>query len=53
MPGLKSSDITVQVEEERLLVISGDRIAWVVGQRVAAGYEVDAHTRHVITLTLL
>ena len=40
-------------KERQLLVLSGDRIAWVVGLRVAAGYEVDAHTRHVMTITFL
>ncbi len=40
-------------KERQLLVTSGDRIAWVVGLRAAAGFEVDDHTRHVITLTLL
>ena len=40
-------------KEQQLLVISGERIAWVTGLRAAAGYEVDEHTRHVMTLTLL
>lgn len=40
-------------KERQLLVTSGERIAWVVGLRAAAGFEVDDHTRHVITLTLL
>lgn len=40
-------------KERQLLVTSGDRIAWVVGLRAAAGFEVDSSTRHVITLTLL
>lgn len=40
-------------KERQLLVCSGDRIVWVIGLRTAAGFEVDADTRHVITLTLL
>ncbi|MBR1801155.1 MAG: tRNA lysidine(34) synthetase TilS [Bacteroidaceae bacterium] len=40
-------------KERQLVVTSGDRIVWVVGQRAAAGYEVGAATRHVMTLTLL
>ena len=40
-------------KERQLVVVSGERIVWVVGQRVAAGAEVDAQTRHVMTLTLL
>ncbi|MCR4994448.1 MAG: tRNA lysidine(34) synthetase TilS [Bacteroidales bacterium] len=40
-------------KERQFVVCSGERIAWVVGQRVAAGYEVDANTRHVMTITTL
>lgn len=40
-------------KERQLVVLSGDRIAWVVGQRAAAGFEVDADTRHVMTITML
>lgn len=40
-------------KERQLVVMSGDRIAWVVGRRVAAGYEVDSTTRHLLTITLL
>lgn len=45
--------LSVFDKERQLLVLSGDRIAWVVGLRAAAGYEVDAHTRHVMTITVL
>lgn len=40
-------------KEQQLVVLSGDRIAWVVGLRAAAGFEVDEHTRHVMTITML
>jgi len=40
-------------KERQLVVLSGERIVWLVGQRVAAGYEVDEATRHAMTLTLL
>jgi len=39
--------------ERQLLVLSGESIAWVVGIRAAAGFEVDDSTRHVITITTL
>lgn len=39
--------------ERQLLALSGDRIAWVVGIRAAAGFEVDSTTRHVLTITIL
>ena len=39
--------------ERQLLVLSGDVIAWVVGVRAAAGFEVDETTRHVLTITVL
>ncbi len=38
-------------KEQQLVVLSGDRIAWVVGLRSAAGYEIDANTRHVMSIT--
>lgn len=40
-------------KERQLVVLSGERIVWIVGQRVAAGAEVDDSTRHAMTLTLL
>lgn len=40
-------------KERQMAVLSGERIVWLVGQRVAAGYEVDENTRHVMTITLL
>lgn len=40
-------------KERQLVVCSADRIAWVVGLRTAAGYEVDNNTRHVMTITVL
>lgn len=40
-------------KERQYVICSGERIAWVVGLRSAAGYEVDANTRHVMTITLL
>ncbi len=39
--------------ERQLLVLSGETIAWVVGVRAAAGFEVDEATRHVLTITVL
>lgn len=39
--------------ERQLLVLSGESIAWVVGVRAAAGFEVDSSTRHVLTITVL
>ncbi|MBP3829101.1 MAG: tRNA lysidine(34) synthetase TilS [Bacteroidaceae bacterium] len=40
-------------KERQLVVCTPDVIAWVVGIRAAAGFEVDASTRHVMTITLL
>lgn len=40
-------------KERQLVVLSGERIVWVVGQRVGAGAEVDDSTRHTMTLTML
>lgn len=40
-------------KERQFVVCSADNIAWVVGRRVAAGFEIDANTRHVMTITLL
>ena len=40
-------------KEQQLVVLSGDNIAWVVGLRCAAGYEVDNNTRHILSITLL
>ena len=40
-------------KERQMVVLSGDRIVWVVGLRVAAGAEIDDSTRHAMTLTLL
>ena len=40
-------------KERQFVVCSADTIAWVVGRRAAAGFEVDASTRHVMTITLL
>ena len=50
---LTDRKLSVFDKERQLLVLSGDRIAWVVGLRAAAGYEVDTHTRHVMTITML
>ena len=40
-------------KEKQLVVLSGDHIAWVVGRRAAAGFEVDEQTRFAMTITLL
>ena len=40
-------------KERQLLVTSGQQIVWLVGMRAASGFEVDASTRHVMTITLL
>ena len=40
-------------KESQLVVMSGERIVWLVGQRVGAGAEVDAATRHVMQIHLL
>ena len=45
--------LSVFEKERQLVVCSGDTIVWVVGHRVAAGFEVDENTRHVMTLTIL
>jgi tRNA(Ile)-lysidine synthase len=45
--------LSVFEKERQLVVCSGDTIVWVVGRRVAAGFEVDENTRHVMTLTIL
>ncbi len=40
-------------KERQFVLCSADRIVWVVGHRVSAGFEVDSSTRHVMTITLL
>lgn len=50
---LTDQKLSVFEKERQLVVESGDRIAWVVGRRVAAGFEVDAQTRFVMTITQL
>ena len=40
-------------KERQLVVLSGEKIVWLVGQRVAADFEVDDHTRHVMTIHVL
>ena len=40
-------------KERQLVVLSGERIVWIVGQRASAGFEVDESTRHVMTITML
>ena len=50
---LTDRKLTLFEKERARVVVSGDRIAWVVGHRVAAGYEVDASTRFAMIVTLL
>ena len=50
---LTDRKLSVFEKEQQQVVCSGEKIAWVVGLRVAAGFEVDEHTRHVMTLTCL
>lgn len=45
--------LSVFEKEQQLVVCSGDTIVWVVGRRVAAGFEIDDSTRHAMTLTIL
>ena len=40
-------------KEQQLVVLSGQRIVWLVGLRVGAGAEVDATTRHAMTLSVI
>jgi tRNA(Ile)-lysidine synthase len=40
-------------KERQLVVLSGEKIVWLVGQRVAADFEVDDHTLHVMTIHVL
>ena len=40
-------------KERQQVILSGDQIVWVVGLRTAAGYEIDAQTRHILTITKL
>ena len=40
-------------KEQQQVILSGDQIVWVIGLRCAAGYEIDEHTRHILTLTML
>ena len=40
-------------KERQQVVLSGNDIVWVVGLRPASGYEVEANTRHVMTITCL
>lgn len=40
-------------KERQLVVLSGERIVWLVGQRVGAGAGIDDSTRHTMTLTML
>ena len=50
---LTDEKLSLFQKERQMVVTSGEQIVWVVGRRVAAGYEVDAQTRHVMTLTVL
>ena len=50
---LTDHKLSVFEKERQLVVCASDAIAWVVGIRVAAGFEVDSSTRHVMTITLL
>ena len=45
--------LSVFDKERQLVIESGERIAWVVGRRAAAGFEVDEKTRFVMTITVL
>ena len=40
-------------KEKQLLVCSGDKIAWVVGERSDERFRVTEHTRHVLSIRLL
>ncbi len=50
---LTDNKLSLFERERQLVVCSADTIAWVVGLRAAAGFEVDEHTRHVMMLTIL
>ena len=45
--------LSVYEKEQQLVVCSADTIVWVVGHRVATGFEIDDSTRHAMTLTVL
>ncbi len=50
---LTDRKLSVFDKEKQLVVCSGDTIVWVVGLRVAAGFEIDDNTRHAMTLTAI
>ena len=50
---LTDQKLSVYEKEQQLVVCSGDTIVWVVGRRVATGFEIDDNTRHAMTLTML
>ena len=50
---LTDDKLSLFQKERQMVVTSGGQIVWVVGRRVAAGYEVDEQTRQVMTLTVL
>ena len=50
---LTDRKLSVFEKEQQLVVCSADSIVWVVGQRVAAGFEVDDDTRHAMTITAI
>ena len=47
---LTDAKVSLFERERQLVVCSGDEIIWVVGRRVAAGYEISSATRHAMTL---
>lgn len=49
---LTDRKLTLFEKERTQVVLSGERIAWVVGHRVAAGYEIDEHTRFAMTIRI-
>ncbi len=49
---LTDRKLTLFEKECTRVLLSGDRIAWVVGHRVAAGYEIDEHTRFAMIIRI-
>ncbi|MCR5179728.1 MAG: tRNA lysidine(34) synthetase TilS [Bacteroidaceae bacterium] len=50
---LTDAKLSLFERERQLVVLSADRIVWLVGLRAAAGGEIDESTRHAMTITML
>lgn len=49
---LTDAKVSLFERERQLVVLSGDDIIWVVGRRVASGYEITPDTHHALILSI-